>query len=407
MNAEELSVKVPRSSWFWGFSCEFLMVRDILDLNVPELMKEYDFGLFLKMYEADFDPSFAELLKKLETLGIDDHFFPWPVLPLHDGYYPNINTVEKFTAMIERMLDWYTCNEFKVPEHVLIDIEPDVDVDKFKKTEELRLNRALIRLDAAGKIIPVDPEASNAEVKAERARARNKGNLNIFSTIGKVIDQIDEMSEARFEKATRQFQHLVDMMHARGTRALCVALPLSFSDLHDGKNLLQDFQTTPVQTVSWDWINYMIFAEPFKAILDHNDYVHLIHTYCKDFAAHHGDKASICFGITGFGKEFHQIDPELYLKEFNASLACGVNKLGIFCLENILALGEDKFRHFCSVVNGADGTFDPDPERLEFARKLRKVWECLDHGLAPAIVHLVKSGRAMHVLQKFTGGGLK
>nr|MDO8118940.1 hypothetical protein [Candidatus Sigynarchaeota archaeon] len=124
--------KVPRASWFWGFSCEFLMVKDILDLKVAGLMKEYDFGLFLKMYEKDFDASFAELMKKLETLEIEDHFYPWPVLPIEDGYYPNINTVDKFSKMVERMLDWYTANGFRLPAYVLVDIEPDVDADKFR-----------------------------------------------------------------------------------------------------------------------------------------------------------------------------------------------------------------------------------------------------------------------------------
>ncbi|MBN2151184.1 MAG: hypothetical protein JW839_07065 [Candidatus Lokiarchaeota archaeon] len=398
--------KVPRSSWLWGFSCEFLLVKDILDMNVPQLMKELDFGLFLKMYERDFDTTFATLLKLLESLGIYDHFYPWPVLGIEDGYYPNIRTVDKFQAMIERIMAWYGDNHFPAPPYILVDIEPDVDPERFKNSEALRASRGLIKLDKDGKIIPVDPVKSNAEVKAEKSGKQQKGG-GIMNVVGRLLDQIDEMSEERYKIASAKFQRLVDTMHAHGTKALCVALPITFSDLKDGKNLLQDFLATPIQSVEWDWINYMVFAEYAHAILAHDDFVHLTYTYARDFVAHHGDKASICLGTTGFGKQFHQTDPALYLQEFNACLAAGVNKLGIFCLENILALGEDEFRKFCQAVNKADGTFDPDPERLELAWKIRRLWEAVDDAVAPLLVQLVKSGRAMQLVQKFASGALK
>ena len=45
--AEKVKKMVPRSTWMWGFSCEFLLPKDMIDLKVPELMKELNFGLFL------------------------------------------------------------------------------------------------------------------------------------------------------------------------------------------------------------------------------------------------------------------------------------------------------------------------------------------------------------------------
>nr|MDO8114693.1 hypothetical protein [Candidatus Sigynarchaeota archaeon] len=398
--------KLPRSAWRWGFSCEFLLVQDILDLKVPELMKECNFGLFLKIYEHDFDTTYAKLLAKLKQLGIYDHFYPWPVLSLEDGYYPNIHTVDKFEALINRIMAWYKKNKFQPPEYVLVDVEPDVDQERFKKNEELRKQRAFIKLDARGKIIPIDPVKSNAEAQAEAKKAGKKQSPNIIAEVGKIVDKIDEMDDARFDAMTKRFQRLVNAMHEQGTKALCVALPITFSDLADGKNILQDFLTTPIQTVNWDMVNYMIFAEYTHAILEHDDFVHLVYSYCKDFAKQHGEKASICFGVTGFGKHFDQIDPALYLKEFNASLNAGVTQLGIFCLENILMLGEDKFKEFCTLLDTADGSFEPDPEKLEFAMLIRKMWEAVDAGVAPLLKQLVKSGRAMQLIQNFTKGGI-
>ncbi|MBD3185967.1 hypothetical protein GF325_03980 [Candidatus Bathyarchaeota archaeon] len=402
---------VPRTAWQWGFSCEFLKVQDILDLGVPELMAEYDFGLFLKMYEEDFDDTYETLCHRLKELGIHDHFYPWPCLAVEKGYYPNINTVEAFTALMKRIMHWYTARGVPLPDYFLVDLEPDIDPARFEEAERLRAENRLLFRDDDGNITV--PEVDGKDVLAKgredkprngQATRENKEGTDWMKLAGKLIDSIDEMDDARFMEASRKFQDLVDMMHERGTKALCVALPLTFDDLKDGKHLLQDFFTTPIHTVEWDMINYMIFTTPTRNLFDHDDYVHLCYSYCKSWHEMHGDRASVCFGITGFGRKLAQIDPGLYLEEFNAALATGVTKLGIFALENILMLGEAKCRKFLETVNAADGSFTPDPEKLEFARLVRDFWEGVDAFIAPLLIRIVKSGRAMEIIQKLAKG---
>ena len=393
---------VPRDAWQWGLSCEFLKVEDILALEVPDLMKQYDFGLFLKMYEEDFDETYKKLLEKLIELDIFDHFFPWPCLSIDEGYYPNKHNVDAFTILIDRILDWYEEKNFPPPEYILVDLEPDINPERFEEAERLRAENRLIFQDNEGNICIPETEKETEEDVQRKEKEEKKGG-GIMETVGKLIDGIDEMDEEEFMKASKKFQNLVNHMHNRGTKALCVALPMTFDDMKDGKHLLQDFFTTPIQTVKWDMFNYMIFTLPTKNIFAHEDYVHLVYSYCKDFLETHGEKASITFGITGFGKKMGQVNPELYVKEFNEALAAGVTKLGIFCLENVLMLGEKNYRAFFNTINTANGDFTPDEEKLKFANMVRRIFEGLDY-IAPALLHLVKSGRAMQLIQKAIGG---
>ena len=191
-------------------------------------------------------------------------------------------------------------------------------------------------------------------------------------------------------------------MHGYGTKALCVAIPFAADDVKDGDTLFQQFLTTPIQTVDWDLVNYMFFdtalVEGTKGFIDHDDFVHAAYVYCQEFVKLHGDKASITFGITGFGTEIMDADPQHYLADFNAALAAGITKIGIFCLENVLMLGEQKYREFFETLNTADGTFTPDPERLQFAKMIQRLVEAIDFVL-PVAAYLVKSGCAMRLIQ--------
>ena len=190
---------VPRQNWQFGFSCEFLTVNDILELNVPDLMAEYNFGLFLKMYEEDFDDTFSSLLSKLQELGIYEGFFPWPCLSVDDGYYANEFTYDKFEALVHRIMAWYASNGFPPPPYILVDLEPKMtDTENFKKTDALRAQGRLVLRSTAGLENPETPEdgdqdglAGEAGNDETPARYEKKG-IGWLSMAGRYVDQIDE-----------------------------------------------------------------------------------------------------------------------------------------------------------------------------------------------------------------------
>ncbi|GAB4326758.1 MAG: hypothetical protein Kow0069_33430 [Promethearchaeota archaeon] len=399
----------------YGFSCEFLPAADVLELGVPEAMKEHQFGLFLKVFDEDLNDDLAALLGALRGLDAYEQFFPWPLLKVEDGYYPNELTVEKFSKQVAKLLDWLAARGFDPPPYVLVDLEPSADPADAQKAEAVRADQ----LRALRKRLKREVESAAKEARAPGGAVGGgsgggeAGGFDAMAFVGKLVDMIDEnMDEERFEESSRKFDALVEQMHERGTKALAVALPWTFEDLADGRHLVQDFMTTPIQTVNWDAINYMVFSTDFvnrtRGVVTHDDFCHLVHSWAKDFAAHHGqERASICFGITNYGVQdvsAVQTDPELYRREFDAAIAGGINQLGIYALEGVYASHDDPSRFF-EVVGSASGKFEPEPDKLDFASMIRRLFRALDF-VAPVLKYLVDSGKVMRIIQAVTGGGL-
>ncbi|HMF31567.1 MAG TPA: hypothetical protein VKK79_09145 [Candidatus Lokiarchaeia archaeon] len=384
----------------YGYSCEFLTPKDMLEKNVPQLMAERGFGVFLKVFDDGLDDDYKALLQSLVDNSVYDHFFPWPLLKVEEGYYANVLSVDKFHAQMQRLLDWTASNGFDQPPAVLVDLEPPADPKEAQKAEAVRKVQLEQGIDAANAL------------KAEQVAANpKKSGFDIMSTVGKLIDMIDEhMDEERFNEATRKFDVMVDIMHDYGPKAIAVSLPWTFHDLADKRNLIQDFMACPVLTPKWDMVNYMTFATDLvagtKGIINHDDFNNLVYLWAQEFQKYHsskGQQASMCFGITNLGitdVKAVQTDPELYRQEFSAALSAGIRQFGIYALEGVLAL--DDPAHFFDVVESAQPDFTPDPDRLELARMVFRLIEGVDY-IAPVLQYLVKSGKVMQIIQSLGG----
>jgi len=168
------------------------------------------------------------------------------------------------------VLDWYGNNHFETPEAVLVDLEPSVDPAKARVAEQIR----------------------RGEIRPAHAPKQKQ---DIMSIVGGIIDAVDEnVDQDRFDAASREFASMQDMMHERGTKAIAVALPLAYEDIHDGKLLLQQFMTCPVTSVGWDMINFMIFNVDYvvatNGLISNEAYRHLLYLYAKVFHKNGGPK---------------------------------------------------------------------------------------------------------------------
>ncbi|MHA1731102.1 MAG: hypothetical protein ACTSU5_04130 [Promethearchaeota archaeon] len=397
----------------YGFSCEFLDPAEILRQGVPRMMKEHEFGLFLKVFDDGLDEDYKKLLQALVDNDVYEQFFPWPLLKVEDGYYPNELTVDKFRVQVAKLLDWTKENGFDAPPYILVDLEPSTDPNEAKKAEELRKDQLKKLRDDIDARKSAEGAARAARETLKKDEKSGGGGPDVMSFVGKLIDMIDEnVDEARFMAASEKFNGLVEEMHDAGTKALAVALPQCFDDLKDGKHLIQDFMTVPVNTVDWDLINFMVFSTDFvqktKGIISHDEFLHLAYSYCRDFKEYYepkGTTPSICFGITNYGVQDTsaiQVDPKLYRREFDAAIAAGVDQLGIYALEGVLANADDP-EGFIMEVGSATGDFTPNAEGLELASNVRRIFEALDY-VAPVLKYLVDSGKVMQIIQAVAGG---
>ncbi len=380
----------------YGYSCEFLSPKQLLEKNVPKLMADHQFGLFLKVFDDGLTEEYKQFLKVLEDHGVYDQFIPWPLLPVKDGYYANTFSANKFSAQVKRLLEWTAANAPRQPKYVLVDLEPPTDPAEATKAETIRKVQ-LEQGDAAAKKMK---EQQSADAPA-------KGGFDIMKIVGKLIDMIDEnVDEPKFTAATATFDEMVDMMHGYGPKSIAVSLPYTFHDAKDKDTIIQQFMSCPVLTPKWDLVNYMTFATDLvngtKGIISHEDFLNLVYLWGKEFLKYHrkkGQEPSMCFGITSYGitdVKAIQTDPELYRQEFSAALSAGIKQLGIYSLEGVLALKDPE--HFLSVVESAKPDFTPDPDRLEMAKMVFRLIEGVDY-IAPVLKYLVKSGKVMQIIQ--------
>ncbi|MHA1699663.1 MAG: hypothetical protein ACTSWN_12535 [Promethearchaeota archaeon] len=372
------------------FSCEFLKPKDIIEQNAVELLAETNAHLALKQsFEELQDDAFKLMLSKFKDLGISKNFIPWPMLPVEDGYYANEISVDKFSSLVKKTLDWYCDNNFEIPDGILVDLEPPTDPEAVKKAEQVRL-----------------------EGKKEEKKS---GGLDVMAFVGKIIDNIDEnMNEKRFNEAAHKFSEMQDMVHEYGTQCIAVALPLAYEDIFDGKLLLQDFMTVPIthDECMWDHINWMIFNTDYvaatKGIITNEDYRHLLYVYAKEFINRLGkERSSITLGITHIGIQDTraiQTDPELYRLEASALLSAGMDSIGIYALDGVLKQKNPK-AWIETVLRADPKDFKLDEERLELCQNVRRIFQALDF-IMPVAKYLVDSGKIMDIIQKVASGGL-
>ncbi|MHA1518553.1 MAG: hypothetical protein ACTSRK_00085 [Promethearchaeota archaeon] len=375
------------------FPVEFLTPSDLIEKGAVEILAKTDTYCSLRILPADLEnEDFKLLLEKFRELDIEDHFIPWPLLDVEDGYYPNEISVDKFKDLIINLLEWYKTNGFKMPTGVLIDLEPPTDPKEAKKATKLREQRMKTK--------------SKLKQKLMWKRQKRKGAIGKLQTIKNLINTVKtNINPKRFEESIPKFIEIQKIMHDYGTRAIAVALPLAYEDSFDGKFLIQDFMTVPVSGVDWDMINYMIFNTDYvaasKGIISHTDYQHLIYVYGKEFVEKFGpDRASITLGITNLGVtdiRAVQTDPKLYKMEASALLAAGIKDLGLYALDGILEQ-KDPVKWIETVKEAKASDFKIDTEKILFVAEIRRLFRAVDF-LAPTLQYMVDSGRYKKLIQ--------
>ena len=89
------------------FSCEFLTPKDIVEKKAVELLRDTNTGFSLKQSYQELEGNdFKVMLGKFKEYSIEQNFIPWPMLPVEDGYYANEISVDKFSDLVKKTLDW-------------------------------------------------------------------------------------------------------------------------------------------------------------------------------------------------------------------------------------------------------------------------------------------------------------
>ena len=253
------------------FSCEFLTPQSILKKNVVQFIAETGIYFSLRVQPSDLSmDAFLEMMQAFRDNGIEDHFVPWPMIELEDGYYPNTKTVDKFAPIMKANCEWYQDHDFQIPPYMLIDLEPSMSAEAIAGFKAHIDNQ--------------DPELSeNNEQKKKKS--------DIMSFVGKLIDDIDANVDLdQFQIASDKFGNIQSMMHDYGTKAIAVAIPYVYDDIYDNQLLIQNYLTTPVTNVDWDMVNFITFETGFvrdtKNIINDEEYRHLLFNYGQDWVQH-------------------------------------------------------------------------------------------------------------------------
>ena len=367
------------------FSCEYFTPRSIVQSNALPVIADTEIYFSLRVDPGDLmDDAFLEMMRTFRDYGVEDHFIPWPMVELEDGYYPNTRTVDKFAPIMRANCEWYSAHDFPIPMGMLFDLEPPMDAEGIKSFK--------YRMD--------HPYPNPAPPASPRPKS------NWLKTVGTIVDTIDENIDLnQFQRDAEKFSEIQAMMHEYGTKAIAVAIPYTYDDLSDGQLFIQNYLMTPITNVEWDMVNFMTFqtgyVEDTKHMINEEEYQHILYSYCKDFVQHWGpERASATLGVTsyetGVRRQWH-IDPEIYRCEASACLAAGMKDVGIFALEGVL-LSENPREWIDTVMQARAVDFNVDSDKLELAGHVRQIFQAVDF-ISPTLSYLVKSNKILDIFR--------
>lgn len=277
---------------------EFLKPEDVLKKDVIGLLKRYNVTLGMSFPPGSMNGDYARLFGECEQAGVTA--MVWALLPDELGYWANERNAGEFSGLVERIYDWADENKFGIP-WLAVDLE--TPYHQMKVLEE-----------ASG-----------------------------FGTVGHMYKNYREnKNRKRFREASAVFNRLVDIMHDREVKVLAAALGPTAADVKTGGVGLQDALETPVSTVEWDVVSFMLYtsamASLFPAIFDLRGARWYLYAVMRDMKEKLGGRAALSIGTTSEGKVSHSPykTPGELLPDMQAALAAGIGDVAVFSLEGIL-----------------------------------------------------------------------
>ncbi|MFH1538988.1 MAG: hypothetical protein ABIH66_08500 [bacterium] len=277
---------------------EFLKPEDVLKKDVVGLLKRYDVTLGMAFPPGSMNGDYARLFGECEQAGVTA--MVWALLPDEQGYWANERNAKEFSDCVEKIYDWADENKFGIP-WLAVDLE--TPYHQMKVLEE-----------ASG-----------------------------FGTIGRMYKNYRKnRNRAKFREASEVFNRLAGRMRDRGVKTLAAALGPVAADVKTGRVGLQDALETPVSTVDWDVVSFMLYtsamASLFPAVFDLRGARWYMYAVMRDMKEKLGGRAALSIGTTSEGKVSHSPHraPEELLPDMEAALAAGIDDVAVFSLEGIL-----------------------------------------------------------------------
>ncbi|HOO55852.1 MAG TPA: hypothetical protein PLN69_03450 [bacterium] len=278
---------------------EYFSPEEALDKKVTDLLKKYDVTLGMAFPPGSINDSYAAMLAEYQQLGIP--VMLWVLLPDESGYWACESNANEFTGYTSKIFDWADEKGFGIP-WLAVDLElPHGQMERMKNAKGLGVLKS------------------------------------IYSTIA------ENRNRGRFYTASAEYNRLIETLHSRGTRVLTAAASQVAEDILTGTIGTQDIMETPISTVNFDVISFMIYTSMIsgysKGLISPRDARWYLYRVMQDMKEMIWDRAGVSIGVTYTGKlgdEPYYESPEQLKPDMQAVKAALIEDISIFNLEGIV-----------------------------------------------------------------------
>jgi len=310
---------------------EFFTPKQAMERRTIELLKKY--GVNLNISTRSLSDDLAEMLRVYEKEGIEVSL--WILLSQELGYFPNERTVAEYSALVDRIFNWASEKDVRVPS-ISVDLETPL------------YQGLALKNSPWFKKLPIA--------------------LNILKS---------NMNRKKFQEATEGYAKILDKIHGFGAKTIAAAIPQVVDDVDDGRTALQDLLETPITTVEWDAVSLMLYGSMFigytRGFISKPDMEYMIYDYCRDARKIFDSRAAVSIGVTGvgvLGDEPRYEHPGQLRGDAEAAKAAGVDDIAIYNFEGILAY--QKPEEWFEAVLRAKPRVPPATPKVVLMRKIIK-----------------------------------
>ncbi|MEW6201103.1 MAG: hypothetical protein AB1546_03955, partial [bacterium] len=278
---------------------EYFTPKEAMSSKVMKLLKRYDVCLAIAFPPGSAGVEFAKMMKVYQDKGIEVAL--WVLLPDESGYWISERNADEFSYAVHRIYDWAGKEKFHIP-WIAVDLEPPYyQLERIKKA-------------GAAKVLEL---------------------VRIF---------VENIDRPRFYDASRKFEQLQEFIHSCGSRTLVPVIPPVIEDIVRGTTGVQNVLESPVTTVQWDVINFMVYTSMITGYMKRMgvtpaDARWYLYTVCSDAKRILWDRAAVSLGVTYTGKlenEPYYESPDDLLPDFEAVKAALIDDVAIYNLEGIM-----------------------------------------------------------------------
>lgn len=278
---------------------EYISPLEVCKNEIVGLLKEYNVNLCISFPYNSFSKEFSDFLRLYNKEKIEVTL--WPLLEDKLGYWPSEKNVDEFIQYINELLKWSQQEKVKF-QNIAVDLElPYTQVQKINNSQGLK------------KLISI---------------------FDIYR---------ENKNKKIFAQASEKYKQLLNILHSNNIKTITAVCAEIAEDIVLGEEKLQDILETPITTVEWDLLSFMMYNSMLigysKGIISKKDAAWLLYSRCKDLRMNLGDRAALSVGVTYKGKlgnEPYYKSPDEMKLDISAAKAAGINDIAIYNLEGIL-----------------------------------------------------------------------